>query len=81
MEKKEEKAMLQLELRGWETEKHTLIQLTGGSRMPFWRHDLKFSAIIGLLATINRENYQDNEEELERACQEVLGLIDRLRND
>ncbi|MBP1043622.1 hypothetical protein I6N95_21580 [Vagococcus sp. BWB3-3] len=75
----EEEAVMQLKFRGRETTRHTYVQLSGGSHMPFWRHDLKFSAVIGLLSTINRKDYGENEAELERACQEIEALVKELR--
>lgn len=75
----EEEAVLQLKFRGRETKRHTYVQLSGGSYMPFWRHDLKFSAIVGLLSTINRNDYESNKAEFDRACQEIEALINELR--
>jgi hypothetical protein len=53
------------------------VRITGYSKMPFWKHDLKLKAVIALLGTVDIKDYFESEmyEDLEIDLEEIKKLL------
>lgn len=77
-----EKTILSFESENFETGETIKGTIEGTSEMSFWKHDLKFKAVLSLLEDINSKDfYEDNKHELfQKYIDEVQDTLNFIKD-